>query len=117
MYHFKTYAPFMQRRKNFPDDVIRVSKASMIVSANVMEGFPHRYRRTVDNEKERMTLLFGVDPTKKVIQLVPDHGGYTFQVRANGNGYINTTRLNLTLPLGDYTLTPSTTEYIFRLAK
>lgn len=118
-YNFKTYAPFMQRGRAFPDNVIRLRRTSMVVSANIMEAFGSA-RFTNSAGEERATLLFGIDTTNNAIQLTPSKKGYTLQCRANGNGYINTSRLGFELPIGDYLLDGSfntDAEPIFRLAQ
>lgn len=102
-YNFKTYAPFMQRGQNFPNDIVRIRRTSLVISANIMEQFSS-VRFTNESEQERVPIIFKVDAGQKVIQLEPSKRGYVVQCRANGNGYLNTTRLKFDLPVGDYVL-------------
>ena len=124
MYNFKTYAPFTQRGANFPSNIIRLRRTSLVISPDIMENFSST-RFTKENGKEFNRLIFKVDHELKAIQLVPDKRGYLVALRENGSAYLNTTRIgSFDLPIGDYEMVANWTddnggkhEWIFRLAE
>lgn len=100
-YNFTRLAPFTQRGANFPDGIIRVRRTSLVISPNIIESLVAQVY-TVEDGSERIKLVFGVDKKFKAIHLSCDPAGFVVQVRKNSAGYLNTTRINLGLPIGDY---------------
>lgn len=113
-YNLKFFAPFTQRGQNFPRSIIRVRRTSLVISSDVIEQMKHRI---TEGDKEFVRLEFGVDKKAGVIALKESERGYRLQCRMNGNAYLNTTRINFGLPIGDYVVDPLANEWIFKLAK
>jgi hypothetical protein len=114
-YNFTRLAPFTQRGANFPDGIIRMRRTSLVISPDVIEGIGHLYDDP--NGNERVKLSFGIDKKNKAIQLHADQAGFTVQVRKNSAGYLNTTRIDFGLPIGDYKLVVGADTWVFELAK
>lgn len=103
-YEFKKYLPNIRRGQRFPDDIIRVSRSSLVISKNIIDKYVgHIF--TNDNGDDRVCVIFNVDNINDVIDLTFDDRGYTLQIRENGNAYLNTTRMSsFNLTIGDYKL-------------
>lgn len=107
--------------KSMPDNVLRVNRYTIALSANLSETFQAGRTVTKGGSRESVRLGISVDVEAKQVKLdATSINGYSFQVPTDGGQRALTVAMPAAfrrtgIPIGDYLLT-SKTDLVFTLA-